>query len=160
MAETHADDRELLTWLIVSNASFGTVGRIIEITAGVPVWSETRFVRRPCRYLYEWHCFDGSDERAAIRAAMEAEPCGECATHGCTQSHTIRDHGAETPLRLLEAKNAQLLDALYQGSPTATALRAAVQRRIDAAPFLSDESRAAFALRDLLDAVVASGVRA
>jgi hypothetical protein len=149
------DDRELLTWLIANDASFGTVGRLVEVRGHAPIWQDTRFVRRPCRYLYEWHCFDGTDERAAIRAAMEARPCSASSLHGCSQSRTIRDHGSETPLRLLEDRNRQLLAALYERSAVATSLRLAVQRRIDDAGLLTPESRAAFALRDLLDELLA-----
>lgn len=151
---TAHSDREMLTWLIVNDASFGTVGRLVEVAAGVPVWSEARFVRRPCRHMYEWHCFDGADERAAIAAAMEAPLCGEDDVHGCTQSRTSREDLADSPMALLRAQNAQLLAALYGRSPTADALRTAVQAKIDAAGFLTDASRAAYALRALLDDIV------
>lgn len=148
------DDREMLTWLILHFASFGSSGQLVEVRGGEPVWRDTVFVRVPCQHLYEWHCFDGADARDAIRNAMDAEPCAFDEKHGCTQSRTIREHGAETPMMLLEERNAQLLRALYHGSPTACALADVVQRRINEADFMTDESRAAFVLRDVLDSIV------
>lgn len=103
------DDRELLTWLIVNHASFGTMGRLVEVRGGAPVWQDTVFVRRPCQHLLEWHCFDGADARAAIRVAMAAPPCAPDEEHGCSQSRSIREYGAETPRQIVEARNQVLV---------------------------------------------------
>jgi hypothetical protein len=88
-------DSERLIWMQTRDASFGTSGRFNGMQGGVPVWHEARFVRVPCRVLYEWHIYDGKDWREAIDNAMNGTPCCEQEDGRCVNGRFApdeRDH--------------------------------------------------------------------
>jgi hypothetical protein len=87
------EDSARLEWLHAHDAGFGMSGHCVVDETGEK-WTSATFVRVPCKYLYEWHCYDGDTWRGAIDTAMAAPACkGE--DGDCENSHTIRDPGAD-----------------------------------------------------------------
>lgn len=84
---SYRTDTDRLDWMAEHFASFGSVTLMEakERPNGLPpavVRADNVFVRVPCTLMYEWHCFDGEDVRAAIDAAMDGPRCagvpGDC----------------------------------------------------------------------------------
>lgn len=106
-------DTERLEWLVANDASFGTSSRLADVVGDRPIWHDARFVRVPCRHLYEWHCYDGTNWREALDNAMASTPCAEHAERGCVNGSFAPDE-RDHPLDQALAETASKLKRIRQ----------------------------------------------
>jgi hypothetical protein len=115
IVERSLSDTMRLQWMVENHADFcysSTPAEPVVLGSGKKIqWLTSVGVRVPCKYLYEWHVYDGATWRDALDNAIKAPTCkgrdGEC-----ENSRTIREIGNPHPafdrIRELEA----LLDEL------------------------------------------------